>query len=850
MTKTLSRLPIEDCLSEIIQAVSESTPVVLKAPPGAGKTTAVPPALIHANVAGNGQVLLIQPRRLAARTAARRLASVMNVRLGEQVGYQVRFDNRTSHTTQLIAMTTGVLLRRLQTDPFLEEVSCVILDEFHERSLEMDLVLGMLQRIRMTLRPELKLLVMSATLDPGPIVDFLGDAIAIASEGRSYPVDIRHIDTAPRDYMDKRIAAVLPNVLASSTGHVLVFLPGVGEIRRTHQAIESVRGVNSCHIHELYGDLTSQAQDEVFIESGTRKIILSTNVAETSITIPGVTAVIDSGQARVMRFDPQVGLPKLQLEPISQAAADQRAGRAGRTTPGVCYRLWPITLHRTRRERDLPEIERADFSEAFLTLSAWGERDVFDFPWLTPPSIESVDHAKQLLQKLGALDDDARLTSSGKDMLTIPLHPRLSRFMVEASRLDLVEEAAIAAALLTERDPFRREANQNTNQNLSTTRSVSGCDLLDRVERVQQSPHSEGVRMVKKVADQIIRMTKHPSASFESNPLREQTPEQTEDTKEERFKRALLAAYPDRLARRRQPGSDRGLMVGGRGVRLDANSSVRDGEYFLCIDVDSSGTEANVRSASRIDEAWLDQRLIREYDEPYFHPTLKAVVARRRRYFAGLMLSESPIVCQPGPAVAELLAGQVRTNIDAVFPKKDDSINGFIERVRFLTSQMPELNLPKLDDDAVEEILLTLCQTRTSVAELQQAPWLDHLRGRFDYSQMLLIDKQAPANLSLPSGNSCSVQYSHGKSPWMEVRIQELFGWKETPRVAGGKVPIQLHLLGPNYRPQQITEDLANFWRETYIQIRKELRRRYPKHYWPEDPLTATATRNGLKPRE
>lgn len=835
-----SDLPIVDCLPQILAAVASSTAVVIKAPPGAGKTTGVPLALRQAALAGSGQMLLVQPRRLAARSAASRLSHLIGEPLGSSVGYHVRFDKCLSRDTRLIAMTTGVLLRRLHSDPLLERVTCVLLDEFHERSLEIDLALGMLHRIR-SLRPELKLLVMSATLDPTPIAEYLGNATAVISEGRSYPVTIEYVTAPPRLSIEQQVESVLPGALRATAGHVLIFLPGVGEIKRTRQTLEATRLIRDLRLCELYGDLPSREQDAVLADSPVRKLILATNVAETSLTIPGVTCVIDSGQARVMRFDSHVGLPRLQLEAISQASAEQRAGRAGRTAPGICYRLWPAAAHRARRECDTPEIERGDFSSALLTLAGWGERDIGDFPWLTPPPKDAVDSARRLLARMGAIDEKGGVTPLGNQMLSLPLHPRLSRFMVESKRLDIVDIAASAAALLTERDPFR----PNRNARNAIAKSEHGCDVADRVAQLRTSTaeHDEvnvnAAKQVRRVAGEIGRMVTSLSCD----------PTETNQSESERLKRALIAAYPDRVARRRGPGSDRGVMVGGRGVRLDARSTVREGEWFLCIDVDSTGTEALVRSASAIDPAWLDTQQIRDVEEPFYNPTLKAVVARRRRYFEDLMLGETPIACLPSPQVAELLADQVRGNVSNMLPSGDQAVAAFIARVRFLTIQMPELKLPPMDDQAIDEVLLSLCQSRTSIAELRAAPWLDHLRSRYDYEQTLRIDNNAPARMLLPSGNSVAIQYVVGKPPFIEVRIQELFGWQVTPRIAGDRVPIQLHLLGPNYRPQQITEDLANFWKCTYGQTRKELRRRYPKHHWPEDPSAAVATRNGLKPK-
>ncbi len=850
----MNELPIARCLPEIVAAVVASTPVVLKAPPGAGKTTGVPPGLLSAGIADHGQILLVQPRRLAARSAAKRLAELAGGRVGDEIGYHVRFDRRTSANTKLVAMTTGVLLRRLQSDPLLEDVACVLLDEFHERSLDVDLALGMLHRIRTTLRPELKLVVMSATLDPQGIADFLsdraglGDATAIHSEGRSYPVSIRYANQTCRDRIEHQIAEILPTVLRETAGHLLVFLPGVGEIRRTHSLIRNTIA-NDIEIMELYGDLSPTQQDAVLRQSRFRKIVLSTNVAETSITIPGVTAVIDSGLARVMRFDSAIGLPKLQLEPISQASAEQRAGRAGRTEPGVCYRLWTAIAHRSRRERDTPEVERADFCSAALALFAWGERDPFDFPWLSPPPPQAVETAVQLLQQLEAIDADRSLTETGRRMLRLPVHPRLARFMLSAEEFGVADLAAVAAALLTERDPFRFPHQQ--------PRSVTHdcrCDVFDKVEQLNDffaggdSPAIDpgSAKQIRRVASQLLR-------GFDLQGVESDLDHG--ESRDTRLARSLLSAYPNRVAKRRgsddqgNSRDDRGRMMGGRGVRLDRRSGVRWSDLFLCIDVDSSGTEALVRTACAIEESWLDRRLVRIVDEPFFDQESGGVVARRRRYFDDLLLGETPIKCDPCERVAELLVAAARSQMNQAFPQDDKRVASFVERSGFVCRQMPELDFTPLDDGVLDQVLVLLCQTRTTLDQLRQAPWLDHLKGVYDYEQLQMIDQHAPSTLRVPSGNSISVNYRDGKPPCMEVRIQELFGWQETPRIAAGRVTLQLHLLGPNGRPQQITDDLANFWKSTYQHVRKELRRRYPKHHWPEDPTSAVATRNGLKPK-
>ena len=825
-TFLLTDLPIVSVLAQITQALADKQAVVLRAPPGAGKTTSVPLALLDANLT-DGKILLIQPRRLAARAAASRLAKLTNSSLGEAIGYQVRFDNRTSKNTRLIAMTTGILLRRLQSDPLLEDVGCVILDEFHERSVEIDIALGTLSRIRQSLRPELQLVVMSATLDPEPIVAFLGDAVGIQSEGRSYPVDIRYSKTISREPIENQVLEKTQEAISTTDGNLLVFLPGVGEIHRCHRALKGLSQQHSLKIHELYGDLTPDKQDAVLATSRDRKIILATNVAETSITIEDVTCVIDTGVARVMQVESRLGLPKLQKQPISQASADQRAGRAGRTAPGIAYRLWPAASHRSRSERDKPEIERCDFSQPLLILAAWGEWDPFDFPWLTQPTDQAVELARGLLQRLGAIDASGSITAYGQRMLEFPLPPRLARFMLSACDNVCTGDASIVAALLTERDPFRG----------------SGLPLQQRIELLHDFENgSRGIENVA-AARAVIRVAKQIRRLVPPNPHQEPV------SVDNAIAKSLLAAYPDRVARVREGDANRGVMVGGRGIRFDRSLTHTTSDLRLCLDVDSAGQEASVRIALPILEPWLDRNWISQRDVPFFDSSLQAVVARRRRQFDDLVLSESPIQCTPSDTVCKLLADAARPQLNRILSQGSKDLKHWIARVKFLTDQTPQLGLPSLDDGIIDDTLMALCLSRTKIVELEKAPWLDHLRAHFSYQQSQMIEKHAPSRFALPSGNSVAIHYDEVK-PRMEVRIQEMFGIASTPRVAGGQVPITLHLLGPNYRPQQITEDLENFWAETYGYVRKELRGRYPKHHWPEDPTTAKATPRGLKPKQ
>ncbi|TWU07617.1 ATP-dependent helicase HrpB [Stieleria varia] len=848
----MQSLPVTEILPEVIDALAARRTVVLRAPPGAGKTTGVPPEILDRPALGSGQILLVQPRRLAARSAALRLASLRNERIAQSVGYHVRFDRQVGNTTRLIAMTTGILLRRLTSDPLLEDVSCVILDEFHERSLEIDLALGMLHRIRTTLRPELQLVVMSATMDPQPVLELIDDAVAIESQGRAHDVQIHYAPHPSTEPIDHQIATVVRSAVDQTSGHLLVFLPGVGEIHRTSQRLSLAGLDNHFDLQKLFGEMSPEQQDSVLSESGRRKIILSTNVAETSVTIPGVTGVIDSGLARVLRFDDRVGLPELRLEPISQASAEQRAGRAGRTAPGHCWRLWTANTHRARPEQTACEILRTDFSGAALMLSAWGERDWTQFPWVTPPRDEAIESAQRLLGRLDAIDDSCGITEMGKQMVAMPLHPRLSRLLIEAQQHGVIDWATLAAALLSERSPF----DKSDTPFQDTASHGVDCELMQRVAMLRDFAagrfvpgiHPAAAKNILRVAENLSKQIELTVAPTPSAPI---TPSHQSDPVDlhQRFAKSLIVAFPDRVALRRLPGSDRGLMVGGRGVQLARSSRVKDSDLLLCLDADGKGREALVRMACTIQESWLPPSLRATRDELFFHPSLQAVVARRREYFDDLMLSESPVACEPSPQAAELLASHAMSKMDSLWGSDKSATRSLITRLRFAAEHPPAAGFPIIDDEALRGILMELCSTRTTMAQLQNAPWLDHLRGRFSYQQLCELDRHVPERLTVPSGNQYEIRYEPGKAPLLAVRIQEIFGWSETPRIASGRVALQLHLLGPNHRPQQITDDLASFWKTTYGVVRKELKRRYPKHHWPEDPTTAVATRNGLKPK-
>ena len=832
-------LPIDSALEQICEAVRQQACVIVEAPPGAGKTTRVAPAVLNRGSLTSGRIVLVQPRRIAARTAAARIAMEMGVQLGQQVGYQVRFDHQVSSATRIAVMTPGVLIRQIQQDPTLAGISVVILDEFHERSLEYDLLLGMVRRLQVAARPEMRLVIMSATLNTVAISEYLDQPPVIRVDGHMYPVSIRYARAGRSKNIVESVTEVIPEATQNSEGDVLVFLPGVGEILQVARNIEPTAQRRQWSVLPLYGDLASDEQDRVLAPSQFRKIILATNVAETSLTIDGVRVVIDSGWARMQRVDATVGLNILALEPISRASADQRAGRAGRTAPGICWRLWDEITHRSRPVHTDPEILRVDLAGAVLQLITWGESPE-SFPWITPPRSQAIDQALELLERLGALQH-GRATQLGQLLLRLPVHPRLARLLVEGHRLGIGQTAALAAAMLSERDVFDRRQVSSDARHVPPTQSVvrCDCDVTQRVTAIQDffnrgtldypmgTIRRGAAFQVQRVATQLLDQLYRELGTTEENDV------------DDYLQRSLLAAFPDRLAKRREPQKPRGLMVGGRGVRLDNRSGVLASELFLCIDVDAAGSEATVRQASAIDPLWLDLKHLRETDERFIHPTQGTVVTRRRTYWLDLVIEETPVTTPLDEHTAEILAKHASSNWSKVFPVDNKTLTSLIGRVRWLAAALPDAALPDMSETGLQSQLSQWCWGLKSLAELRSLPWLDLVRARLTSSQLQLLEREAPESYTLPSGRRVVLQYEAGKPPILSARIQDFFGLSDTPRLAQGRVSLLLHLLAPNNRCQQITEDLASFWKNTYPTVRKELRGRYPKHAWPENPLKA-----------
>jgi ATP-dependent helicase HrpB len=864
---TRDPLPIDAVLHDVVGALHRHPALVITAPTGAGKTTRVPPAVLDGGIVGSKQIVMLEPRRLAARAAARRMAAETGCPLGDEVGYQVRFDRQCGRKTRILVVTDGLLIRMLQEDNFLEKVGVVIFDEFHERGLETDLALGMVRLVQRTVRPELRIIVMSATLAAEAVAAYLGDCPIMASEGRLHPVEIGYQTKSANESWPLAAARAGRELLDQTPGDLLVFLPGLREIRQTAAYLEGLASERDLLVLPLHGDLPAEEQDAALLPQQRRKIVLATNVAESSVTVEGITGVVDTGLARMLVLDPKTGLDRLQLGPISRASADQRAGRAGRTQPGMCLRLWSESAQRVRPAQTEPEIRRVDLAGPVLQLLTWGERAVEQFPWFEAPPEGHVAQALVLLRRLGAVDDRG-VTELGQVLASLPVHPRLACLLAMGQRWGHLDMAALAAACLSERDPFSRAVQR-------PARQASLSDVLDRAhaladfERHGRCASALGTlqrgpaRFVLHARNQFRRLLSKPPHPNPSPPstgergvrIANRSMRFTKDSErqpvsaEEAVLRALLAAFPDRLARRREPGSRKGVMVGGRGVRLAPASAVTEPELFLCVDVDAGQTEALVRQASAVERAWLPSEKLQTLTSVEFDASTVRVIARKRILYEDLLLQESPASLPDEEQVTRVLLEAALAHWDQVAPADGSPTGEFLTRVRCLRGWMPELNLPAFDDAGLRELLPELCPGCKSFADLHKAPWLDCLENRLTAKQRHALDHEAPERLLVPSGSRLALHYEEGRPPVLKARIQELFGWRETPRLAGGRVAVLLHLLAPSNRPQQITDDLASFWANTYPRVRKDLRARYPKHAWPEDPTTAPAQRGPGKKR-
>jgi len=803
------RLPIDPLIPEIVAHLRAAENLVLEAPPGAGKTTRVPPALL---VLDEREVLVLEPRRLAARLAARFVASERGEPVGATVGYQVRFEEVAGPRTRLRFLTEGVLTRRLLSDPSLDRVAAVVLDEFHERHLEGDLALALLRRLQRTQRPDLRLVVMSATLDAAPVAQYLGGARVMRSEGRQYALEIEYTphSAAP---LEEQVAAALERLAARGpAGHVLVFLPGAAEIRRAHTACAPFARRSGWLLLPLHGDQSPEEQDRAIGPSEQRKVILSTNVAESSITIEGIGAVIDSGLARVSSHSPWSGLPTLQVARISQASANQRAGRAGRTGPGRVVRLYPAEDLARRPAHDTPEIVRADLAPAALLLHAMGVDGLRALDWLDPPPAAAIEHAEDLLRQLGAVGP------LGKEMARYPLHPRLARLIVEARRRGVAEQGCTIAALLSAGERLPADPH-------AATRS----DLLALMES-QWSPATE--RMVRQV-HRIVRPPRPPVSS--PRPLAPGPRPPAEDA----LLISVLAAFPDRVARRRQ-ASELQLAAGGSAL-LAPSSTVTASRFLVAVEAEDRPDQRMplVRIASGIEPEWLLDLFPERICETAEIEWNRA--AERVEAVSALMFDQIAIESHsapPDPQAAHALLTQKALEAGLARFADPAEIEAFLARVNFASQHGP---VPPLGPNDVERALSSLASGLKSFAELESAArdggLLSALERQLPPPARRLLDEIAPERIRLARGRHARVHYEAGQPPSVASRLQDFFGMSQTPAVARGAVPLVLRLLAPNQRPVQTTSDLAGFWQRLYPQVRKELARRYPKHAWPQDPL-------------
>jgi ATP-dependent helicase HrpB len=853
-------LPIDEILSSMREALGRSRSLVLTAPPGAGKSTRVPPA-VAALVPG--KVYLLQPRRLAAKALAERIASENGWKLGREVGYRVRFDRVGAEATKLWVMTEGTLTRQLAADPYLDGVSAVIVDEFHERSLHTDLAVSYLRELQRTVRADLTLVVMSATMATAPVAAFLGGCPVLAALGRPFPVDVRHWPGRQDLPLADQVAQAVAEALADPDGgDLLVFLPGMGEIRACQRAVGPIAG--DAWVLPLHGSLSGDEQAAALQPNARRKIVLATNVAETSVTIPGVRTVIDAGQARVLRYHPATGLDELRLEPISHANATQRAGRAGRTAPGRCLRLWtPLADHRLAEAVE-PEVRRVDLAPMTLTLKRLGYDDTRTFPWFEPPEAERVAAAERLLHLLGATAAPrGPLTALGERLADLPLHPRLGRLLVEAAQAHRLHLGATLAALVAERDV--RLPRRRTDPPVDP----GPADALDRLEALAMAikahfrPQLRDQGIDGGTAAQVARAREAILAAWRGAPGGRKSEDGDRAADPDLICRLLLAAYPDRVARRTDSDPNRATMTGGVAVEIDRASALFSHRgmarepLLVCVEIQETAHAGKpvvlVRQAAEITEADLERLVpgaIRREEALRYDAGRERVISDQRWLYRDLVIRSAP--GQPADAsaasacLAEALTPQAR---EVVLGEADAPARSWLARLDWLRSACPELGLPVFSDADFTEVLRELADGCASLAELRAKPALDWLKARLTRDQQLALDEHAPAELPVPSGRRIALDYAAAadRPPVLAVRLQELFGLATTPRLARGRVPVLLHLLAPNFRVEQVTQDLASFWAVTYPQVRKDLRARYPKHSWPDDPLTAKAEAKGRR---
>ncbi len=830
-------LPIETVLGALRAALGKGH-ALLQAPTGSGKSTQVPLALLDADWLAGGRILMLEPRRPAARLTAARMADLLGEPLGERVGYQVRFERRVSARTRIEVVTEGILTRRIQRDPGLEGIGLVIFDEFHERNLESDLALALTLDVARSLRPELRLLAMSATLDAEPLAALLGTREILRCEGRSFPVDIRHAERAPdADSVGSTLAGIA-RALAEEDGDILAFLPGAGEINRCVAQLGERFG-DRVEILPLHGALPSAEQDRALLPGAgaRRRVIVATDIAETSVTIPGIGVVVDSGLTRKPRFDPGSGMTRLVTEAIAQASAEQRAGRAGRLGPGVCYRLWTRAQAHGRPEHRTPEILQSDLTPLALEIALWGVRDPAELSWLDTPPAPAWNQATALLRELGALDAGRAITPLGRAMAGLPVHPRLAAMLLSASPAER-QTAADLCALISERDPTIASPGMGRPADLGAR-----LHAVDEMREGRTTPGMEHNRLtaIARVSRQLMHLTKHAHAVGEQ---RTRTPG------------ALLAlAYPDRVAQRREGADDRYLLASGAGAVLGRDDALAIHPYLAVAALDARGRDARIQSALPIDTDEIGMGFadrIETAREVVWDDARASVVCREMTRLGAIVLASRPVALQGLDDTTALLTERIRDQPERAL-SWSNAARQLQARIALMRHHDPTGDWPDLSDSTLSETLddwlAPWIAGKTRLADVQRLDLAAILSARLSWEQAQRLEREAPSTFVTPAGNRRAIDYASGDVPILAAPLQELFGLTDTPRVCHGRVAVLLHLLSPARRPMQVTQDLAGFWARGYAEVRKELRGRYPKHHWPEDPTEAQAIVGGIRRR-
>jgi ATP-dependent helicase HrpB len=852
------RLPIYEIENDLVASLKATKRLILQAPTGSGKSTQVPQMLLKHGLLGEAQVVILQPRRLAARLLAARVARELGVELGREVGYQVRFENVTSNSTRIKFETEGILLRQLIQDPTLRGVKAVIFDEFHERHLYGDITVARALDIQEQQRPDLLIVVMSATLDAGALEEYLSKTeirnpkseigcALLRSQGRTFPVEVEYLPRrlGPNSPPVWEIAADAFSqfVRSGGPGDVLVFMPGSFEINQTLEAIRHVPESKGFILLPLHGELPPRDQDAAVARYDQRKVVVATNVAETSITIDGVRLVIDSGLARIPRYDANRGINTLLIEKISQSSSDQRAGRAGRTAPGACVRLWSRPEHDERAPHELPEIRRLDLAEVVLTLKAAGVEDLRAFRWLEKPDEISLAHAEELLTDLGALDHGGRITPVGHKMLAFPVHPRYSRMLLAAQEYGCVHQACLVAALTQGRDLLLRGGGkevQSDREDLLGEKASSDFWILMRAWTFAQKNqfrldacrrlgiHAVTARQVGPLHDQFLRIAR--AEGLDTQP---------HEVKDEALQKCILIGFSDRVARRLDQGTLRCELVHGRRGLLARESVVQHSPLFVAAEIrEIEGRDREVNTllslATAIEADWLKELFpddLKSELHVRFDATAKRVQAAELMRFRELALSARRVDPPPADAAARLLADEVLSG-RLPLPNWDHNVEQWLLRLRLLCQHCPELNLPPITEEDRKHLIEQLCHGAVSYKDIKEREVKPVVMSWLSQTQRELLDKHAPERLTLPNGRTPKVSYEAGNPPHIALRIQELYDVNQTPRIAMGRVAVLVHILTPGMKPVQITADLANFWREHYPRLKSELQRKYPKHFW------------------